>query len=114
MLEILRAIRFLAGYLSLSYLAIGIWLWEAETKTHLPAETKWSLYAGAIVAISFANWRSAIRKAEAAEEALGAGRQRAPERRVFAEDPEILLDHYGAAATMNRVEPCRVEARSLA
>ncbi len=92
--ELLRLIQFVLGYAPLVSVTAGILMWEACTKTHLSAEIEYSLYAGAFAAISFLNWRSAIKKREAAEYALKEEKKRVQAKRVFAEEPEALLDRY--------------------
>lgn len=92
--EFLRLIQFVLGYAGLLSVTAGILVWEACTRTHLSEEIEWSLYTGAFAAISFVNWRSAIKKAEAAECALKEEKRKVSAKRVFAEEPEVLLDRY--------------------
>jgi type II secretory pathway pseudopilin PulG len=90
---------FILGYTGVISVVAGIFTYEALTRTPLPAETKWSLYTAAILAISFSNWRREVRRADAAEAALAAEKQQARTHRVFVENPQALVERYSHTGT---------------
>ena len=96
----LTIIDFLVGYADLFFFWVGIWAWEASTKTPLPMSTKLGIYAGAFLWISFWNWQREKRRADAAEAALAAKKNEAPAPRVFVEDPAALLDRSEAGGML--------------
>jgi hypothetical protein len=103
--ELLKALQFVLGYYPLAFLPLGIELWEDfVAKTHLPPETKLSLYIGAFVVITFLNWREAIRRVESAERARPAEDAKAQEKRIFAPEPEVILANYGRFDRLGRAQ----------
>jgi hypothetical protein len=87
-------LKFLLGYTELLAIWAGIQVWDAFTGRPLSTETRWSLYIGALAAVSFWNWRREVQRADAAEAALAADGKKTKQVRVFAEEPEALLDRY--------------------
>jgi hypothetical protein len=84
--------EFLAGYTELLYLWVIAGAWEDFTKTHLSADTVWSLFGGAFLALSVRNWFKLKARLEAAERAA----KKTPEPvvpRVFTDEPERFLAH---------------------
>ncbi len=74
--------------------AAGIVALVASAKAPLSVETEWSLCVSAFAAIAFGSWYKQVRRADAAEAALAAERNKPGTERVFVEDPQALLDHY--------------------
>jgi hypothetical protein len=99
-LFLLTMLQFLLEHTELLYLWIGIAVWEACTRTAVPAEMKWRLYVGAFIGASFWNWRSAVLRARAVEDALAAEKKKSNPVRIFVEDSEALIDRYGHTGTL--------------
>jgi hypothetical protein len=64
--------QFLVKYTDLLFVWCGVLLWEALTKRPLPVESKWPLYFGAFVVVSFFSWRKEMLRARTAEADLAA------------------------------------------
>jgi hypothetical protein len=96
----LKVLQFILGYSNLATVWAGIVVWEWIAKTKLSADTQWQLYAGGFIAISFSNWYKAMARAEAAE--------RKPEKqktpRVFAENPEALIEQLRDPKTLTDLQ----------
>lgn len=86
--------QFLVKYTDLLVVWCAVLLWEALTKRPLPVETKWPLYFGAFVVVSFFNWRKEMLRARTAEVDLAAERKKGSPIRIFAVHPESLLERY--------------------
>ncbi len=97
---LLTLFEFLLKYRDLLSVWAGILVWEALTKRPLTVEVKWSLYFGAFAAASFFNWRKAESRALAAEAALEAETRKSNPVRIFAENPEGLLERYADTGTL--------------
>jgi hypothetical protein len=95
---ILSVLEFAWGYSELTVLWAGIVLWEALTKTKLPADTKWQLYAGGFIGMSFVNWRKATARIEVA-----ASKSEKPPR-IFAEEPEALIAHLSDPKLLTQMQ----------
>jgi hypothetical protein len=95
---ILRVLEFARGYSNLTVVWAGIVLWEAIAKTKLPSDTKWQLYAGGFIGISFVNWCKAAARVEAAP-----SKSEKPPR-VFAEEPEALIAHLSNPKLLTQMQ----------
>lgn len=86
---LVTVLRFLLQYGELWVLWGGIVAWESHNRKPLALDTKLGLYFGAFVGLSFWNWRKEMLRADAADEALAAEKEKRKEQlnpfRVFAE-----------------------------
>ena len=99
-LFLLTVLQFLLQHTELLWMGIGIVVWEAYTRTSVPAEMKWRLYGCAFIGASFSNWRRAVLRGQAAEEVLAAEKKKSNPVRIFVEDSEALIDRYGHTGTL--------------
>jgi hypothetical protein len=92
---ILTRVEFLLGYIG--FLAVGaiILIWDALARTPFPSEMKWGLLAYFFIGDSYSVWRREHDRADAAEATLAAELAKPKKERVFAEEPQALLEHYG-------------------
>lgn len=91
MARLRRVLEFLAGYIELLYVWIGCGAWEDFTKTHLSADTVYSLFGGAFVVFSIRNWYRLKARVEAAEAKAAEKIPEPPAPRIFTDDPESLI-----------------------
>ncbi len=105
---LVTVLQFFLNYTDLLVIWSGLVLWEAFTRRPLPSEIKWSLYSGALVAISFWNWRKQLLRARATEAALAAEKRKSRPVRIFVEDTEALLERHGHTGTLAEklLTPC--------
>jgi hypothetical protein len=82
-------VRFLLGYAGLLPALIICCLW-----TTAPLNARWGAFAGLFILTSLSNWLKESRRADAAEEALAAEREKKPLPRVFVDEPQVLLSRY--------------------
>lgn len=94
---------FVGDYFELFYVFAGIWIWEASTKTHLSADTKWGLCTGAFIGLAFRNWY----KATVRERELKKPVKPAEPERVFVESPSLLLEHLNNPRTLTWMQLVR-------